>query len=68
MKKASITQAIAGPFDLGRPKGCKPDAYSGSTRLEPKPLIITHKKYKKTKKKAAKKAAHHAAKKATHHG
>lgn len=67
LEKGVITQAIAGPFDLGRPKGCKPDAYSGSTRLEPKPLIITHKKKKKkTKKHAAKKAAHKPAKKAAH--
>jgi hypothetical protein len=56
LEKGVITQAISGPFDLGRPKGCPPDAYSGSTRLEPKPLIITHKK-KPTKKKAKKAVA-----------
>jgi hypothetical protein len=69
LEKGAITQAIAGPFDLGRPKGCKPDAYSGSTRLEPKPMIVTHKKKAKkhSKKKAAKKAAHRSAKKAAHH-
>jgi hypothetical protein len=57
LEKGVITQAISGPFDLGRPTGCPPDAYSGSTRLEPKPLIVTHKK-KATKKntKKAKKA------------
>ncbi len=68
LEKGVITQAISGPFDLGRPKGCKPDAYSGSTRLEPKPLIVTHKK--KKSKKHAKNAAHkaaHRAKKAAHH-
>jgi hypothetical protein len=69
LEKGVITQAISGPFDLGRPKGCKPDAYSGSTRLEPKPMIVSHKKKskKKSKKAAAKKPAHHAAKKAAHH-
>ena len=62
IEKGAITQAIAGPIDLGRPKGCPPDAYSGSTRLEPKPLIKTHKKA--TKKKAHKKAT---GKKASRH-
>ena len=58
LEKGVITQAISGPFDLGRPAGCPPDAYSGSTRLNPRPPIVTHKK-KSTKKKAkkAKKAA-----------
>jgi hypothetical protein len=61
LEKGAITQAIAGPIDLGRPKGCPPDAYSGSTRLEPKPLIKTHKKASKKhrahKKTAGKKAS-----------
>jgi hypothetical protein len=66
LEKGVITQAISGPFDLGRPKGCPPDAYSGSTRLEPKPLIVTHKKKttKKNTKKKAKKAVATKAKKA----
>ena len=59
LEKGVVTQAISGPFDLGRPKGCPPDAYSGSTRLNPKKIIVTHKK--KSKKKAgAKKSAHKA--------
>ena len=65
LEKGVVTQAISGPYDLGRPKGCAPDAYSGSTRLDPHPLIVTHKKPTKKKshkkasvKKAAKKAAH----------
>ncbi len=41
---AAVTQAISGPFDLGRPKGCPADAESGSTRLNPKPPIVKHKK------------------------
>jgi len=47
LEKGAITQAISGPFDLGRPSGCRPDAYSGSTRLNPKPLHKKHKKHKK---------------------
>jgi hypothetical protein len=57
LEKGVVTQAISGPFDLGRPKGCPPDAYSGSTRLNPKPPIISHKKSTKHKKKRGKKAA-----------
>jgi hypothetical protein len=37
LEKGKITQAISGPFDLGRPTGCKPDGYSGYNRLNPKP-------------------------------
>ncbi len=50
LEKNVITQAIAGPFDLGRPSGCKPDAESGGTRLDPKPVVTHHKKSKKGKK------------------
>jgi len=49
LEKGVITQAISGPFDLGRPEGCHPDAYSGSTRLNPKPLVHSHKHKKKKK-------------------
>jgi hypothetical protein len=52
LEKGVVTQAIAGPFDLGRPNGCAPDAYSGSTRLDPKPPIKKHKAGKKGHKKA----------------
>ncbi len=62
LEKGAITQAISGPFELGRPKGCPPDAYSGSTRLNPKPPIKKHtsssKKKSSKKKPAAKKATH----------
>jgi hypothetical protein len=54
LEKGVVTQAISGPFDLGRPTGCPPDAYSGSTRLDPKPPIVKHKK-KPTKKSSKKK-------------
>jgi hypothetical protein len=62
LEKGVVTQAIAGPFDLGRPKGCPPDAYSGSTRLEPKAPIVSHKK-KSSKNKAKAKAKKSAKKK-----
>ena len=56
-----IAQAISGPFDLGRPFGCKPDAESGGDRLHPKPPV-KHKAKAKAKK-AAKKAKRASAKK-----
>ena len=58
LEKGVITQAISGPIDIGRPKGCPPDALSGSTRLEPKALNKAHKKKssKKHKKTTGKKA------------
>jgi hypothetical protein len=65
LEKGVVTQAISGPFDLGRPKGCPPDAYSGSTRLNPKPIVVAKHKHKKKKKATVKKAAHHA-KRAAH--
>jgi hypothetical protein len=52
LEKGVITQAISGPFDLGRPLGCPATALSGKDRLdayqgsEPK----KHKKHKKDKK------------------
>src|SRR5205823_1015888 len=59
LEKGVVTQAISGPFDLGRPQGCKADAYSGSTRVNPK--VVKKGKAKKSKKKKhrAKKAHRH---------
>lgn len=57
LEKTTITQAISGPYDLGRPVGCKPDEFAGSTRLDPHPPYITHKKHKKGKKGGSKKGA-----------
>jgi hypothetical protein len=54
LEKGVITQAISGPFDLGRPKGCPPDAFSGSNRLDPKPPVLSHKKSGKQGKKGKK--------------
>jgi hypothetical protein len=44
LEKGVVTQAIAGPYDLGRPKDCKPDALSGFNRLNPKPVTLAKKK------------------------
>jgi hypothetical protein len=56
LEKGAVTQAISGPFDLGRPAGCPADAYSGYDRFNPKPATTGHgkksgKKGKKGKKK-----------------
>jgi hypothetical protein len=55
LEKGVVTQAISGPYDLGRPKGCPPDAYSGFNRLNPKPVKVPAKK--KASKKSSKKKA-----------
>jgi hypothetical protein len=55
LEKGVLTQAISGLYDLGRPLGCKPDAYSGWTRLNPKPAASKH--AKKHSKKHSKKPA-----------
>jgi hypothetical protein len=55
LEKGVVTQAISGPFDLGRPAGCKADAYSGYDRFNPKPATVKHKKKSsKGKKKGTK--------------
>jgi hypothetical protein len=55
LEKGSVTQAISGPFDLGRPSGCPPSALSGGTRLNPKPVTAVKKSKKSKGKKPAKK-------------
>jgi hypothetical protein len=54
LEKGLVMQAISGPFDLGRPTGCRPDAFSGATRLNPR-ISSSHKKHKKHKRTTAKK-------------
>ncbi len=49
LEKGVVTQAISGPFDLGRPASCKPDSLSGSTRLNPRTGPLKAKKHKKGK-------------------
>jgi hypothetical protein len=62
LEKGAVTQAISGPFELGRPTGCPADAQSGGNRLNPKAPVVSHrKKGKKKHKVAARKAAHKAA-------
>ncbi|HEX4628286.1 MAG TPA: hypothetical protein VH137_05785 [Gemmatimonadales bacterium] len=51
LEKGVVTQAISGPFDLGRPSGCKPDAFSGGTRLNPKTPAHAHAKHARKHKK-----------------
>jgi hypothetical protein len=63
LEKGVVTQAISGPFDLGRPRGCPADKFSGGTRLEPRAPVVSHKKKKKKKPATAKKSVHHVAKK-----
>jgi hypothetical protein len=44
---AVVTQYLSGPYDLGRPRGCKPDRYGGDTRLgsiPPKIVLPARKK------------------------
>jgi hypothetical protein len=57
LEKGVITQAISGPFDLGRPKGCPPNAFSGYNRFNPKPATVKHKGNKKGGKKGNKKTS-----------
>jgi hypothetical protein len=57
LEKGKITQAISGPYDLGRPKGCKPDWYSHYNRFNPAPLGSKNTAAKKGKKRAKKPAA-----------
>jgi hypothetical protein len=51
LEKGVVTQAISGPYDLGRPLGCKRDAASGGTRLNPAPAAKKSKKHSKGHKK-----------------
>jgi hypothetical protein len=37
---ATVTQYMSGPYDLGRPRGCKSDQYGGDTRLGSNPPKI----------------------------
>jgi hypothetical protein len=57
LEKGVVTQAISGPFDLGRPSGCPPSAFSGGTRLNPKPVTVVKKGKKGSKNSKGKKPA-----------
>ncbi len=58
IEKGAVVQAISGPYDLGRPLGCKSDAQSGGTRLNPKAIVKKkskkHSKHKHSSKKGKK--------------
>jgi hypothetical protein len=59
LEKGAVVQAISGPFELGRPQGCPPSAFSGGSRLNPPaPILAKHHKAKKSHKKAKAKRAH----------
>jgi hypothetical protein len=53
VEKGAITQAISGPFELGRPLGCPATALSGKTRLTayrgPEPKAAKQAKSKRSK-------------------
>jgi hypothetical protein len=51
IEKEVVTQAISGPFELGRPWGCKADKYSKKPRLAPVTLAPEEKTGKGGKKK-----------------
>jgi hypothetical protein len=40
---ATVTQYISGPYDLGRPHGCKADSFGDDTRLGNRPpkIVLT---------------------------
>jgi hypothetical protein len=58
LEKGAVVQAIAGPFELGRPQGCPPSAFSGGTRLNPtSPIAGKHHKGKKAHKRTTGKKA-----------
>jgi hypothetical protein len=51
LEKGVVTQAISGPFDLGRPLHCRADGHHTGTRLAPsetaKPKVGKHTKHKR---------------------
>ncbi len=51
-EKKVITQAISGPFDLGRPHGCPASANGGGSRLNPITTKHNERKHKHSKQKA----------------
>lgn len=51
LEKGVVTQAISGPFDLGRPLHCPADGYNAGTRLAPREVAASkagrhHKRHK----------------------
>jgi hypothetical protein len=54
-KTGKVTQHIAGPYDLGRPHGCKPTSKSGKTRIPKDGFTLGGDTTSKAKAKAKKK-------------
>ena len=68
--KGVITQYISGPFDLGRPRGCKADSSTGKTRIPADGTVPTAPattKKKASARKAKTRHAHTRAKASAHH-
>lgn len=55
LEKGVVTQAISGPFDLGRPLHCPSVGYTGGSRLDPAVVTKAKVKHKKHKHKSKKK-------------
>jgi hypothetical protein len=51
IEKGVVTQAISGPFDLGRPHGCPPSPLGGTSRLTANPVKEAQAKDEKSKAK-----------------
>jgi hypothetical protein len=54
LEKGVVTQAISGPFDLGRPLHCPSAGYKGGSRLDPAVVTkakVKHKRHKHKPKK-----------------
>lgn len=67
LEKGVVTQAISGPFDLGRPRGCPPSALSGTSRLTANPVQEARAKANKhAKSKKQTKSSKHAKSRAKH--
>ena len=56
LEKGAIVQAISGPYELGRPLGCRLDQFSGMNRLNPKRPSPPHKHSGKTKAKKSRRS------------
>jgi hypothetical protein len=63
VEKSAVTQAISGPFDLGRPVGCPSSPFGGQSRLSSESVQAVAKGHGKrhkrhARKNASKKSAH----------
>ncbi len=59
LEKGVVTQAISGPFDLGRPLHCPADGYDAGTRLAPREVAASKAgKHKRHRRKSGKSKKH----------